>query len=125
MSTAALLAVDRIALIEPSAPLLSTQGWLWLVLFLAVCLSAGGLISIHAWRDRRSTSPEERSFRVLAGALGLGRKERSMVRSLAVGSGIPEIGLLLSEHAFDRAAEQSRVPEAQELRRRLFSDRST
>ena len=125
MTPVPLLAVERVMLAQPSEPLLSAGAWLWLGIFLLVCVGVGGFVSLHAWRDRRSTSPEERAFRVLARAFGLPKRERAMLRSFASGSGIKEVALVLSEGAFDRAAGDTTSPRVQELRRRLFSDRSS
>lgn len=125
MKTLPLLAVDRVMLIEPSGPWLSAEGWLWVAFFLLVCIVVGGFVSVHAWRDRKSTSPEERAFRALADALPLEKREIGTLRTLATNSGIAEVALVLSEGAFDRVAGHANLPELQELRRRLFSDRSS
>lgn len=120
-----LLAVDRVTLIEPSGPWLSAEGWLWAAFFLLVCFVVGAFVSVHAWRDRKSTSPEERAFHALAGAFALGKREKGRLRSLAAESGIAAVALVLSEGAFDRAAGRADLADVQELRRRLFSDRSS
>ncbi len=125
MTPGLLLSVDRVTLVEPGGPWLSAEGWIWLAFFGLACIAVGGFVSIQAWRDRKATSPEERAFRALVRLFALGRREIGTLRSLAATAGIAEVALVLSEGAFDRAVGHENRPELQELRRRLFPDRSS
>ncbi len=120
-----IIAVERVTLVDPDQPMFSQSGWLGLVAFAMLCIVAGGAISVHAWRDRRLATPEERAFRVLSRAMGLVAGERTILRSLARKSGVAEVALVLSRGAFDHAAPAGGPSDLQELRRRLFSDRSS
>lgn len=93
--------------------------WVWIAVALALCAVAGALVSYFAWRDRRRHTPGERAFRVMARRLRLGRRERALVHAAAERARIPGIALLISEHAFDRAAPPD-DPALTGLRRRLF-----
>lgn len=117
-------AIERVTLVRPDESFLSQPGWLALVAFVLICLVLGAAISRYAWRDRRLATPEERAFRVLARAMGLARADLLTLRSLARHSGLPEMTLAMSPGAFDHAATEAKLKTAEELRRRLFSDRS-
>lgn len=99
---------------------------LWIGLGLTLALLVGAVVSWLAWRDRRRHAPVERAFRSLARRLRLGRARAEMVRVLADDRDMPPVALLISQHAFDRAAANStRGVDAQilaSLRHHIFND---
>lgn len=98
----------------------------WVSLALAGALVIGGCISWLAWRDRRRHAPVERAFRAMARRLRLGRARAELVRVMAEDRDMPPVTLLISQHAFDRAASGStRNLDAQTLaalRHHIFDD---
>ncbi|MBL8746215.1 MAG: hypothetical protein JNK58_07670, partial [Phycisphaerae bacterium] len=114
-----------VTLVAPEEPFFSRPGLVAVLAFVMLCVVIGWAISRYAWRDRRLATPEERAFRSLARAMGLSRSEVGVLRRLARASGVAEVSLVLSRGAFDRFSSLGEGRNIEELRSRLFSDRSS
>lgn len=100
-------------------PILSMSGWLipGALALLSLGLAVAATLAAHRSMKRRAESDE--AFGVLAKHLNLSRAERRMVRDLAAKT--PEAtpaALLISEHAFRKAAEAQRAEGEQSVQRR-------
>ncbi|MEO0484015.1 MAG: hypothetical protein AAF138_10380 [Planctomycetota bacterium] len=80
---------------------------MWLLAAAAASLGTGCVIALALVVERRRRTPEsERAFRALAPKLGLSRKERRAVRTIAAGLGAKPVALLLCPNAVGRATER-------------------
>lgn len=86
----------------PTEPAASAIWSTWLALALIGALAAGMLAAGFAWWRRQSAT--DRAFWVAALFARLTRKDRSLLRRLAAQAGLAPVTLLISEHAFERAA---------------------
>lgn len=80
-------------------------GWpWWLVIGLVVCIGAASLLRWMAmWSWSRRYSAAELAYRTVAWRFRLGPGYRKLVRIMASASRTPEVAILLSEAAFNRA----------------------
>lgn len=100
----------------------TSTSWLWLWIAMGVAAILAGAWAVRRRRAQRDADPEVLAFARLAPKLGLGPRQRARLRAMAGAAGIPPVALLLSEHAFDRAAHLLADPaQASELRRALHA----
>lgn len=119
-----LAAIEPVRLVtDQPEPAFAASFWIGAIALAAASLIIGAAVSWWAWRDRRRAEPGERAFRALALRLRLSPRSWAALRRLSRRSGVPAAALLLSEHAFTRAASNAPEPALQHLHRRLFPSR--
>jgi len=87
-----------------------------LVLFIAVALILAAAIATALWWWHR-LGPAERAFLACALRAGLSRRDRALLRTAAAAAGLADpVVVLLSTHAFDRAAQHAQSADQPRLR---------
>lgn len=105
--TPMMLLADQLQPIELTPPTGAPGSGLWappLWLIGASVIGLSLLVLVAQWRARRAAPVLERAFDALSRRLRIGRRRRRLLESLSRVTRVPAVALLISEHAFDRAA---------------------